>query len=508
MMKIALLSAAVVFMLSACGILPLTRRMAARRLPAVALRTYRFRVTLLVLDMLWVAACLAGASLASLFPEGYAGAAAWSVPPLFLAGVLSPVVVRLLPQYVRERYKPATCRELFELMPHGLNRRYARRLNRTLRIGFSLSGEEPIRGVLAIEEGRCRFCETDPGEAETRLACDSRLWLDIANGKADPARASLEERLLCRGDATVLRHLTPLFSTGLRCEEPFPCSVPKTLYEEFRNVEHKPVSKIVIFYSGLRRRGISKTLFMARAFARGVRETGGEAEIVHLARKRIRPCLGCYTCWTATPGTCVLEDDMHELAEKYLSADMVVYASPLYIFSVNGPMKNFMDRLLPLLEPYMLRSEKGHTLHPDRFPKRMPSRHLVISAGGFPEVEENFDTLRGLYRQWCGHTQHGVLCGELLLPAAELLSRPEFADRREAVREACREAGRQVVCQGYPEPETMRRVSDIGISRKQFRRMADTFWSCLDGRKAYMKEIPNIDTDNDTPDKTLADDKS
>lgn len=69
-----------VFCLSACGILPLTRRMAARGKPPAVPRTYRFRVTVLALDILWIAACLAGAALTALLPKGFAGAA-WSVLP-------------------------------------------------------------------------------------------------------------------------------------------------------------------------------------------------------------------------------------------------------------------------------------------------------------------------------------------------------------------------------------------------------------------------------------------
>jgi len=37
-------------------------------------------------------------------------------------------------------------------------------------------------------------------------------------------------------------------------------------------------------------------------------------------------------CWTKIPGKCVHKDIMTELREKYRSADLVVFASPLYIF--------------------------------------------------------------------------------------------------------------------------------------------------------------------------------
>jgi len=73
-------------------------------------------------------------------------------------------------------------------------------------------------------------------------------------------------------------------------------------------------------------------------FLEGAREAGAETETIYLKDKKINYCLGCFTCWTKTPGVCVHQDDMPKLLEKMRQAHVLVYASPLYIFTVTAQM--------------------------------------------------------------------------------------------------------------------------------------------------------------------------
>ena len=63
---------------------------------------------------------------------------------------------------------------------------------------------------------------------------------------------------------------------------------------------------------------------------KGMREAGADVEVVHLRRKKVNNCIGCFTCWTKTPGICLHKDDMtNELFPKWAGSDLVIYASPL-----------------------------------------------------------------------------------------------------------------------------------------------------------------------------------
>ena len=97
--------------------------------------------------------------------------------------------------------------------------------------------------------------------------------------------------------------------------------------------------KVLALNSSPRGKGESKTGLLLDALVTGMREAGADVEVVQLRGKTIRNCIGCFTCWTKTPGQCVHKDDMSlELYPKWLDADLAVYASPLYYFTVNATM--------------------------------------------------------------------------------------------------------------------------------------------------------------------------
>jgi multimeric flavodoxin WrbA len=101
---------------------------------------------------------------------------------------------------------------------------------------------------------------------------------------------------------------------------------------------------------------------MLDALVQGMRDAGAEVETIHLREKKIKNCIGCFTCWTKTPGVCVQKDDMtNELFPKSLEADLVVYATPLYHFTVNATLKAFIERTLPMVEPFLNRLRRDIT---------------------------------------------------------------------------------------------------------------------------------------------------
>ena len=88
--------------------------------------------------------------------------------------------------------------------------------------------------------------------------------------------------------------------------------------------------KVLALNSSPRGGGQSKTELMLNHLAEGMRAAGASVEVIALRIKNIKRCIGCYTCWTKTPGQCLHKDEMtSELFPKWLDADMVVYATPL-----------------------------------------------------------------------------------------------------------------------------------------------------------------------------------
>src|SRR4030042_3613467 len=109
---------------------------------------------------------------------------------------------------------------------------------------------------------------------------------------------------------------------------------------------------ILAFNSSPRDHETSKTELVLQQLLEGARRAGAATETLYLRNYKINHCLGCYSCWVKTPGRCVQQDDMAEvLFDRYLKADLVVLASPIYHATMNARMKLFVERTLPMMDP-------------------------------------------------------------------------------------------------------------------------------------------------------------
>ena len=212
--------------------------------------------------------------------------------------------------------------------------------------------------------------------------------------------------------------------------------------------------KVLAVNSSLRKGGESRTEMLMDHLVEGMREAGAEVEVVHLREKKIRYCIGCFTCMTKTPGKCVHNDDMTaELFPKWLAADLVVYATPLFHHTVNAPMKTFIERTFPNCLPFLERNESGRWVHP--FRQKQPAA-VVLSVCGFLE-ESAFEGL-SKYVNFLFHDESQRLVAEIYRPASHVLTQSVFKDKLEDILNATRQAGRELVQSMGVSPNTMARI--------------------------------------------------
>ena len=102
--------------------------------------------------------------------------------------------------------------------------------------------------------------------------------------------------------------------------------------------------KVLIISTSLR--GGSNSDILAKECEKGAKEAGHEVEYISLKGKDIKFCIGCLNC--QTKGICVLKDDVAEIMEKVLAAEVIVYATPIYYYEMSGQMKTLLDRLNPM----------------------------------------------------------------------------------------------------------------------------------------------------------------
>lgn len=198
------------------------------------------------------------------------------------------------------------------------------------------------------------------------------------------------------------------------------------------------------------------TAHVLGVFLEGVEDAGAEVESVHISKLNMKPCRGCFTCWTSTPGECIQKDDMEKMLPKIDAADALVLATPVYVDGMTGIMKNFLDRTIPLDSGKVIIRD-DHCRHPSRSGKGM-GKVALVSVCGFHEMD-NFDPLVMHVKALCKN-MNAEFVGAVLRPYAWALSAlPSRGIDVSDVLDALRDAGRQLVEKGKFEEATLNTVS-------------------------------------------------
>ncbi|KUO77101.1 MAG: NADPH-dependent FMN reductase [Desulfosporosinus sp. BRH_c37] len=107
------------------------------------------------------------------------------------------------------------------------------------------------------------------------------------------------------------------------------------------------MNKKVLMLSGSPRKGGNSDL-LCDQFMLGAKEVGNQTEKIFLRDKEIGYCTGCETCYDTHK--CVQKDDMAEILEKMIAADVIVMATPVYFYTMDAQMKTLIDRTVPRYE--------------------------------------------------------------------------------------------------------------------------------------------------------------
>lgn len=102
------------------------------------------------------------------------------------------------------------------------------------------------------------------------------------------------------------------------------------------------MKKIVVLRCSPRAGGNSDLL--ANAFISGLEGKDHLITDLTIGRFKISPCIGCYKCFK-TDKPCIINDDMQQVYDAFLEADVFVIAAPIYYFNLPAQYKAMMDRL-------------------------------------------------------------------------------------------------------------------------------------------------------------------
>ncbi len=174
------------------------------------------------------------------------------------------------------------------------------------------------------------------------------------------------------------------------------------------------MSKKVLVLSASPRRGGNSDL-LCDQFMLGSQSAGHTADKIFLKDKKINYCTGCGTCYNRGRG-CSQKDDMAEVLEKMIAADVIVMATPVYFYTMNGQMKTLIDRTC---SRYTEINDKDF--------------YLIVTAAGSSKqaMERTLEEFRGFTSCLNGATEKGVVYGTGAWNVGDIKGKPAMKEAYE-----------------------------------------------------------------------------
>lgn len=229
----------------------------------------------------------------------------------------------------------------------------------------------------------------------------------------------------------------------------------------------------ILVINGSPRGEKSNTLKLTNAFLDGYKSAKDcEIEVVALKEKKIEPCLGCFGCWTGSPGKCVIKDDVRDISIKMFASDLVIYSFPLFYYSLPAKLKAFVERQLPTVASFMT-GQKNYLInggHPPRF--EMKFKTLLISNCGFYPIAKSYDAVRAQFNMICGDDGYD----DIFIGEGELFCKAIAKRRCDARLEELRNAGVEYAKTGKLSEDTKAKLTANIFPPDMYAAMADEGW--------------------------------
>jgi multimeric flavodoxin WrbA len=167
---------------------------------------------------------------------------------------------------------------------------------------------------------------------------------------------------------------------------------------------------VVILSASPRRNGNSDIL--CDQFASGALDAGHHAEIIFLHDKIINYCTDCGNCFLGGK-SCPQQDDMHEILEKMIAADVIVMATPVYFYTMAAQMKTLIDRTC----------SRYREIENKEF-------YIIIAAADTnkPAMERTIEGFRGFTSCLTGAREMGIVYGTGAWNKGEIKGQPAMEE--------------------------------------------------------------------------------
>ncbi len=205
----------------------------------------------------------------------------------------------------------------------------------------------------------------------------------------------------------------------------------------------------------------SDTMRLTESFLKGLTEKADtDIEIIDVIKKKVAPCFGCFGCWKAGNGKCIQKDDLNDILDSYVRADVILWSFPLYIYAMPSHLKAVLDRTIPLMKLKM--KETNGRVHHESLVDLSKRRTIVISGAGFPDWEGNFDGLRRTCQLCFGNPTL------IFVPETPLMNIPEAKPLTEPLLNAFLNAGREYAETGVLSEHTIQQLTTPMMPKEEY----------------------------------------
>lgn len=123
----------------------------------------------------------------------------------------------------------------------------------------------------------------------------------------------------------------------------------------------------IIAFNGSPRKNKNTATLLTHALE-GAASLGAKTKLIHLYELNFKGCVSCFACKrkdSKTYGSCSYQDDLTLILEEIKKADALIFGSPIFLGSISGEMKSFLERLV---YPYLTYTKDYKTIFPRRIP--------------------------------------------------------------------------------------------------------------------------------------------
>jgi len=113
-----------------------------------------------------------------------------------------------------------------------------------------------------------------------------------------------------------------------------------------------------------------------------------------LRDEKVAYCLGCFECWTKTPGVCRIDDTGRAVAASLISSDLAIYLTPITFGGYSSALKKAVDRAICLVSPFFTRID-GEVHHHARYARYPALAGVGVLPAPHAAQEQIFHTLLG-----------------------------------------------------------------------------------------------------------------